>query len=260
VLYRTSTRIEEPLMTEASQPYEQSAALYARFYRLQGKDYAAESAEVVDQIRQHNPGATSLLDVGCGAGDHLVYLAADFSVTGADLSADMLAVAQQRLPDVTFHEADMRSLAFAGEVDAIVCLFSAVGYMRNVTELESAIGAMAAHLAPGGVLLVDGWVLPDAWGLGTKVRHEFVEDDDGAIARISKSWRDGDTTVLEFHYLGGVGDDVVSFMERHELTLFSDEQYRAAFAQAGLHVDVVPSPMPDRNRYIAVREGSGLGR
>ena len=38
----------------------------------------------------------------------------------------------------------------------------------------------------------------------------------------------------------------------HELTLFSDEAYRAAFAAASLDPEVVPSPVPDRDRYIAV--------
>jgi hypothetical protein len=38
----------------------------------------------------------------------------------------------------------------------------------------------------------------------------------------------------------------------HELTLFSDEAYRAAFDAASLTPDVIASPMPDRDRYIAV--------
>ena len=40
--------------------------------------------------------------------------------------------------------------------------------------------------------------------------------------------------------------------EVHELTLFSDEAYRAAFAAASLTPDVIASPMPDRDRYVAV--------
>jgi len=40
--------------------------------------------------------------------------------------------------------------------------------------------------------------------------------------------------------------------EVHELRLFSDEAYRAAFDAASLTPDVIASPMPDRDRYIAV--------
>ena len=40
--------------------------------------------------------------------------------------------------------------------------------------------------------------------------------------------------------------------EIHELTLFGDEAYRAAFAAASLAPEVVPSPMEDRDRYVAV--------
>jgi hypothetical protein len=39
-------------------------------------------------------------------------------------------------------------------------------------------------------------------------------------------------------------------VEAHHLTLFADEEYRAAFERAGLTVEVVASPHPDRDRYV----------
>lgn len=42
--------------------------------------------------------------------------------------------------------------------------------------------------------------------------------------------------------------------ETHELTLFSDNDYRAAFEHAGVTVEVVPSPYRDRDRYVGVRD------
>ena len=116
------------------------------------------------------------------------------------------------------------------------------------------------RLAPGGVLIVDGWVRPDQWQEGRRVDHELFEDDQGAIVRFVNRWREGTTTILELHYLGGLGDEVFSFMERHELTLFTADQYRDAFARAGLTFEVVPGPMPERDRYIGVRSGGDLGR
>jgi hypothetical protein len=40
--------------------------------------------------------------------------------------------------------------------------------------------------------------------------------------------------------------------ERHELTLFTDAEYRRAFEAASLEPEVVPSPMEDRDRYMAI--------
>jgi SAM-dependent methyltransferase len=42
--------------------------------------------------------------------------------------------------------------------DAVVCLFSAIGYVVTVKRLHSALAAMARHLRPGGVLLVEPWL------------------------------------------------------------------------------------------------------
>jgi hypothetical protein len=36
----------------------------------------------------------------------------------------------------------------------------------------------------------------------------------------------------------------------HELTLYSDDDYRAAFDRAGLRVEITMSPHPDRDRYV----------
>jgi hypothetical protein len=112
---------------------------------------------------------------------------------------------------------------------------------------------MAAHLAPGGVLVIDGWVRPDAWWPGTHV-NALAETADGVAAtRVVRTWRDGDRSILDMRYLiATVDDGFAQEQERHELTLFTDAEYRAAFGAASLEPEVVASPMEDRDRYVAV--------
>ena len=219
------------------------------------KNYEAEVRDLVSLIRARNPGAGSLLDVACGTGKHLELLRADFSdVAGVDLNAELLAIAQARLPDVPFTEADMRTFDLGRTFDAVTCLFSSVGYLRDEADLAEAVARMAAHVGPGGVLIVDGWVRPDAWWPGTNV-NALAETADGvAAARVARTWREGDRSVLDLRYLIATADNgFEQEQERHELTLFSDEAYRAAFEAASLAPDVVASPMQDRDRYVAVR-------
>ncbi len=233
--------------------FERSAHVYDLLYSF--KDYETEARDLVRLIHERNPGATSLLDVACGTGKHLELLRAGFSdVAGVDLNAELLAIAQERLPDVPFTEADMRTFDLGRTFDAVTCLFSSVGYLRDEADLAEAIARMAAHLGPGGVLIVDGWVRPDAWWPGTNVQALAETAGGVAAARVARTWREGDRSVLDMRYLIATADDgFEQEQEQHELTLFSDEAYRAAFETASLAPEVVASPMQDRDRYVAVK-------
>ena len=233
--------------------FERSAHVYDLLYSF--KDYEAEARDLVSLIRARNPGAGSLLDVACGTGKHLELLRSEFpDVAGVDLNAELLAIAHERLPDVPFTEADMRTFDLGRTFDAVTCLFSSVGYLRDEADLAEAVARMAAHLEPGGALIVDGWVRLDAWWPGTNV-NALAETADGvAAARVARTWREGDRSVLDLRYLIATADNgFEQEQERHELTLFTDEAYRAAFEAASLEPEVVASPMQDRDRYVAVR-------
>jgi ubiquinone/menaquinone biosynthesis C-methylase UbiE len=232
--------------------FERSARVYDLLYSF--KDYEAEARDLLSLIRERNPAARSLLDVACGTGKHLELLRATFpDVAGIDVDAGLLAVATERLPDVPFTEADMRTFDLGRTFDAVTCLFSSVGYLRDDHELQAAVGRMARHLAPGGVLVVDGWVRADAWWPGTHVQALAETADGVAAARVARTWRKDDRTVLDMRYLiATVDGGFEQEQEVHELTLFSDEAYGAAFAAASLTPEVVPSPVEDRDRYVAV--------
>jgi SAM-dependent methyltransferase len=232
--------------------FEHSARVYDLLYSF--KDYEREALDLTTLIRERDPGAASLLDVACGTGKHLELLRATFpDVAGVDLDDGLLAVAHERLPDVPLTHGDMRTFDLERTFDAVTCLFSSVGYLHDEDELTAAIGRMAAHLSRGGVLVVDGWVRPDAWWPGTNVQALAETGDGIAAARVTRTWRDGDRTILEMRYLIATAEDgFEQQQEVHELTLFSDEAYRAAFDAASLTPDIISSPMPDRDRYIAV--------
>ena len=232
--------------------FEHSARVYDLLYSF--KDYEAEARELTALIRERNANAVSLLDVACGTGKHLELLRGSFpDVAGVDLDDGLLAVARERLPDVPLTHGDMQTFDLGRTFDAVTCLFSSVGYLRDGDELAAAIGRMAVHLSAGGVLVVDGWVRPDAWWPGTNVQALAETGDGLAAARVARTWREGDRTILDMRYLIASGEDgFEQHREMHALTLFSDEAYRAAFDAASLTPDVIPSPMPDRDRYVAV--------
>ena len=143
--------------------YGRTAAVYDLLYGALGKDYAAEAQEVHELIQARRPGARTLLDVGCGTGGHLRHLTRWYDAAGVDLEPSMLAQARIHLPDTPLAEADMRSFDLDQQYDAVVCLFSAIGHLPSVEDLDAAVATMTRHLAPSGVLIVDGWILPQNW-------------------------------------------------------------------------------------------------
>ncbi len=237
---------------DGMEAYERSAEAYDLVYDGIGKDYAAEAAAVTALVRERHPAARTLLDVACGTGGHLRHLREGFTVEGVELSGHMAARARARLPGVEVHEGDMRLFSLGRTFDAVTCLFSSIGYTRTVEDLARAVTAMAGHLVPGGVLVVDGWLTPDQWDDG-RVEAIAAEAPGRAVARTCRSWRLGRTSVLDMTWVVTTPAGTDTFAERHELGLFTRDEARTALAGAGLVevVEVAGAVDGQRSRWVA---------
>jgi SAM-dependent methyltransferase len=213
------------------------------------RDYRREAAELDRLIQERKPGARTLLDVACGTGTHLEHLSG-YELEGLDLDPEMLAVARERLPSVPFHEGDMADFDLGKHFDAVVCMFSSIGYVRTDERLRSAVASMARHLEPGGVLVVEPWLSPEVW-LDRHVGAVFVDEPELKIARMNIAQRKGEVSIVEFEYLVGTPDGIERFTERHELGLFTVDQYLEAFRAASLEADHDPEGPMGRGLYIA---------
>jgi SAM-dependent methyltransferase len=231
--------------------FRQSARIYDAVYSW--KDYADESARVHELVQARKPGAATLLDVACGTGAHLAELRLWYRCEGLDLDPELLAVARERLPDVPLHEGDMRDFDLGRRFDAVTCLFSSIGYLMTVEALETAVAAMARHLEPGGVLVVEPWLSPEAVTT-PHVGAVFVDEPELKIARVNNIEVDGRRSSFDFHYLVGTPQGVEHFVERHELALFTREEHLAAFRAAGLQVEHDEEGLMGRGLYIGVAE------
>ena len=239
-------------MTEES--YGKSARIYDLLYVGTGiMDYHVETAELRRIIDESCPGARTLLDVACGTGAHLAELRQWYEVEGVDLSPAMLAVARTRLPGVSLHEADMRTLDLRRSFDAVICLFSSIGYVTDPAQMRSAVARLAAHVAPGGVLILDGWVRPGEWHERVRPEPDIAQDDQTLVVRLAFSCRDGNITELNMHHLVQTSDGIDYFVEKHRLALTPTEDYVSAVESAGLGSRVIPDYMPARDRIVGLR-------
>ncbi|HEX2119981.1 MAG TPA: class I SAM-dependent methyltransferase [Acidimicrobiales bacterium] len=233
--------------------YEHSAAAYEVLHAARGKDYGREAGEVVARIRGHQPQARSLLDVACGTGLHLAAFAdLGFDVEGVELSEAMLAAARDRLPGVPLHRGDMRTFRLDRRFDAVVCLFSAIGYMTTLDDLTTAITTMADHLVEGGVLVVEPWFRPEDWHDGA-VFSESAKDGDLAVARVNRSWREGDQSLIEMHYVLATPGRTWAFRETHRMGLFATDQQLDVYRAGGFDVVHEAPGISGRGLFVAVK-------
>jgi SAM-dependent methyltransferase len=251
--------------------YERSADVYDLMNAVRGKSYPDEAATVLRLIRDRVPEPRTLLDVACGTGLHLGSFRNHLDVEGVEPHQRLRALARDRLIDVPVHDGDMRTFELGHQFDVVTCLFSAIGYMLKLDDLRRAIRQMAAHVCPGGVLVVEPWFHPDAWIDGL-VMAESANVNGVAIARLSHSSRDGDIAHFDFYWTvargptlsgGSVADAAASqqsgaagveqWSEPHRLGLWTDAAYRDAFAQVGLGVEHDPTGLIGRGLYLGYK-------
>lgn len=240
--------------------YDKSARIYDLLYTGTGiKNYPAEAAELHQIVQEANPPARTLLDVACGTGAHLAELRQWYAVEGSDISPAMLARAAARLPGVPLHLADMRNLDLGRRFDAVICLFSSIGYITDPSELRTTVERLAAHVAPGGLLILDGWIRPDEWSDEYRGDPDIASDHEMTVVRLAFSRRFGNVTELTMHHLVRTDSGIEHFVENHRLALTSTEDYVAAVENAGFRARVVPNFMPARDRIVATRQVSNAG-
>jgi ubiquinone/menaquinone biosynthesis C-methylase UbiE len=163
-----------------------------------------------------------------------------------------LKIAREKCPDVVFHKADMSKFDLGRQYDAIISLFSAIGFVQSVPRLKSTLRSMARHLRPGGVVIVEPWLSRGAFKAGT-IHANFVDKPNLKIARISTSQIHGNKSVNKMHHLVGTPSGIEHFVENLELGLFTKSEYLESFRLAGLTTRFDPKGLIGRGLYIGTR-------
>lgn len=233
--------------------YQKSAIYYDSIYSFKNYQKEAEKVHSLIQQNKRSEGRT-LLDVACGTGGHLALLKDHYEVQGLDANPDMLKISRQKHPDIIFHKADMLGFDLKRGFDAIICLFSSIGYVKTRQRLNKAIQNMARHLHSGGVLIIEPWFSPEAFTPGT-IHGLWVDQPDLKIARMNLSTVKGNLSIMDMHHLVGTTKGIEHFIEHHEMGLFTHEEYLGAFKLARLELTHDPEGLTGRGLYIATQGG-----
>lgn len=230
--------------------FSESAEFYDAIYSF--KDYAAEAAEVAARVRSIHPKARTILDAGCGTGEHARLLAAThgFEVDGLDIDPALLRIARNKHPTGRFFVGDMSDFRLDQRYDAILCLFSSIAYLITVERVQSALACFCHHLDRGGTLLVEPWFSPGALSAGRIFRHTGTYQH-MHVERVSRTEIDGRISRLHFDYRIDAPDGVRHATEVHELGLFTPDEMRTVFEAVGLRAEFDSVGITGRGLWVA---------
>lgn len=184
-----------------SNPY----AVLVGFYETVGMhNFAREiTPRLIDYIQQQDWVGRRVLDLGCGTGAAIRWLAnRGYATTGVDSSREMVEAARRSLAtsglSLTWENADIRALEARADTADLVIAFDVLNELASLRDLEQTFAAVLQIMEPGKLLVFDMHTIQ---GLSDRGRDaDQVTYDDGLLTLIESHDYDHDRQVLHVRY------------------------------------------------------------
>jgi SAM-dependent methyltransferase len=258
-----------------------SGAALARFYDL---DLLDDPGDLDLYLALAERAGGSILELAAGTGRLAVPLAmAGYAVTAVDLDPAMLERAHARASDagvgaagsgaggsLELVEADLLGLRLpgAGTFALAFLALNSIMLLGTRSAQREALATMAAHLAPGGLAVVDVW-LPDAEDLARydgRVILEWPRTDPetgDVVTKAGSAVHDaatGTISLTSLYEAGPQGGTPKRWVRSDRLRLVAADELAGFATDAGLEVEVIAggydlTPLgPGSDRAIVIAE------
>lgn len=163
-----------------------------RYFKTQGSELILPEATrkqisfLIENLKLKK--GSSILDLACGYGRHSIGLAeAGYKVTGLDFSSYFLILAKKeakkRHTNIRFIKEDMRKIDFENEFDAVISMFTSLGYFQNEKDNLAVFKNVARALKPNGKFFID--LANPAW----LIKHMIDKDSGRKKIRLATKGR-----------------------------------------------------------------------
>lgn len=249
-----------------SQYAEQYDLLYAH------KNYVEECNLVeaaVGRFAARRP--ASILDVGCGTGQHAIELASrGYQVAGVDLSESMLRLARSHADRLSLAQrpewvrGDARKFDLDRQFDLAIMMFAVVGYLTTNQDVTLGLRNIRRHLNPGALFACDFWHGPAVLSDRPTDRIRVVSTDSGEVIRSTRTALDIATHTADVQFqLWQIANERVAnkSVETHKMRFFFPQEFALFLSTAGfemLNISAFPtldSPISDKawNAFVVAR-------
>ena len=218
------------------------------------QDYEDEAAFTIAVVEGTVLGeARTLLELGSGGGNNASHLKRRFACTLTDISPDMLELSRSLNPECDHLVGDMRTLRLGREFD-VVFAHDALSYLTTEQDLAAALETAAAHVRPGGVVVLTPDATTEIFKAGTDTGGH--DGDDGRSLRYLE-WTHApepgaSSYVVDYAILvREPGGETRAVHDRHELGLFPEDRWLRLLREAGLEPLELPVPNPYASEQAA---------
>ncbi|MFX0066015.1 MAG: class I SAM-dependent methyltransferase [Candidatus Hermodarchaeota archaeon] len=224
-------------MSEDKTTYQKSAQYYDILY--QWKDYDKDVDDFLYLSKEIlGRSLTSLLDLGCGTGNHAIHFARKgISVVGVDLSKDQVAIARSKAANealsIEFIVSDMTKIELDQQFDAAAIFFGGFGYLLADEEIIQFFNNVHRLVKPDGFLFFEFW---HTLGVKPNSSHYTIgQEKNLKIIRVSTSEFDittGIVTIPMQHFVVRDKQLVEEFIEAHRLRTYTIPHLKSLIHQS----------------------------
>lgn len=174
-----------------------------------------------------------LLDIGCGTGSLTSLLTSIGTVTGMDLSSDMLSIAANKSNQVTWLEGDMTDFTLNKTFNVITIFCDSLNYLPDDEEVLDTFNCVYNHLSDSGVFIFDVHTI---FKMNTLFNNQcYIDETNDTFL----AWEAiaGEEPYSVYHdmsfFIKNTDGSYHRFDESHYQRTFEEQHYRNLLKQAG---------------------------
>lgn len=243
-----------------------SYSCFSRFYDSLtfNVEYGKKADYILEILKRHNHNAGLTLDLACGTGTLTLELCKrGVDIFGADSSADMLTLAQQKASEsgfsILFLRQKMQNLNLYGTIDTCICSLDSINHLPSGKDVLKSFERIATFLNPDGLFVFDAnTIYKHKYVLGDNC---YIYDTDDVFCAWQNTYHEEDNRVditLDFFAPDEDGKKYNRFTEEISETAYSRNEMINMIESAGLKPEAVyddmsfEEPKPDSQREIYV--------